>query len=119
MKKYSLLIIVFFVLYGVLGCSEEDDNNATLTPVDMANPASLVGSYKIDFYMIQDNDNIISNNCDDGRVRNIIYNNNTFVCEQAGIVESRAAVQQFNASEPMAVVMQMQLFSNNMMKDNY
>lgn len=116
MKKYSLLIIVFFVLYGVLGCSEEDDNNATLTPVNMANPASLVGSYKIDFYMIQNNDKIISNNCGDDIIGNIIDNNNTFVCEQAGIVEARASIQQFSASEPMAVVTQMQLFSDNMTK---
>ncbi len=119
MKKYSLLIIVFFVLYGVLGCSEEEDNNATLTPVDMANPESLVGSYKIGFFMIQDNNKIISNNCGDDRVGNIIYNNNTIVCEQAGILEDRASIQKFSASEPMAVVMQMQLYSDNMITDNY
>lgn len=117
MKKYSLLIIVFFVLYGVLGCSEEDDNNGTLTPVDMANPASLVGSYKIDFFMIQDNDKIISNNCGDDRIENFLKNNMNMVCEEAGIVESRASIQKFH---PMySTVVQMQLFSDNMLKDDY
>ncbi len=62
MKKF-LLILTLGAIAALYGCAEEKEEDNALVPVNPENPASLVGSYDITYYGLEDNGRVVTNDC--------------------------------------------------------
>lgn len=114
MKKiFTLLALVS--LFALYGCAEEEAAPLPLLAPDVNAPDTLVGSYEIEYFSIQDNSTIISDNCTQALISAPIYNDKTNTCEPVlDITSQRVGIQKhFDVNRNIfSVVIQMQLYSN-------
>lgn len=119
MKKYFALFAItsFLVLSG---CAEEDNTPQPLVEPDINVPDSLVGSYDISYFSIQDRSSIISDNCTQATISAPIYNGVANTCDQIlDITSHRIAIQKHwdIYRYVYSVVVQMQLYSDGIIQN--
>lgn len=119
MKKYfALIAIVSF--FGLSGCAEEDNAPQPLIAPDINVPDTLVGSYDISYFSIQDGSTIISDNCTQAEISAPVYNGEANTCDQIlDITSHRISIQKHwdVYRYVYSVVVQMQLYSEGIIQN--
>ena len=93
MKKYILLLALAFIT-ALYGCAEEKEEAQPLIQPDLSNPDTLVGSYDISYFSIQDENQIITDNCTIAENGAPTYNNLENSCEQiTDLISHRIGIQ--------------------------
>lgn len=119
MKKY-LILLTIASLFALYGCAEEESAPMPLVQPDINNPDSLVGSYEIEYFSIQDKSLILSDNCTLAVNGAPTYDGKTNTCEEVTeMISQRVGIQKhWDINRYVySVVIQMQLNSNAIYND--
>lgn len=114
-KLFALLALIS--LFALYGCAEEEAAPMPLLAPDINAPDTLVGSYEIDYFSIQDGSNstILSDNCTQALTSAPIYNGKVNTCDQVlDITSQRIGIQKHwdVYRYVYSVVIQTQLYSD-------
>lgn len=114
MKKYFALLAITSLL-ALYGCAGEDNAAQPFLEPDINTPDTLVGSYDISYFSIQDGSTIISDNCTQAVIGAPVYNGVQNSCDQIlEMISHRVSIQKHwdIYRYVYSVVVQMQLNSD-------
>lgn len=115
MKKYFALLAITS-LVALYGCAGEDNAAQPFLEPDINTPDTLVGSYDISYFSIQDGTNILTTDCTQAEIGAPAYN----ICEPIlQMISHRVSIQKHwdIYRYVYSVVVQMQLDSDRIQKN--